>query len=74
MKRTLSQRNCRNKGSYPTEARARIIGAYKAKPDFPLWTYVCPECGKWHLTKRRGEGVIGAAITAGNSGIFGSAT
>ena len=73
MKKTLSQRNCRKKGKYPTEARARILGAYKAKPDFPLWPYVCPECGKWHLTKRRGEGAVQPPIVAGDSGIFGGA-
>ena len=74
MKRVLtaSQKGCRKKCAYRTEARARIIGAYKATKAEMLWVYKCPECESWHLTKREGTGVVGAPITPGNSGILGA--
>jgi hypothetical protein len=71
MKKTLktkSQKNCRNKGSYPNESRARILGAYKASGVDPLWPYACPECDGWHLTKLPQPGV--RPIMPGASGIL----
>ena len=73
MKPTISQKNCRKKTAYHSEARARIVGSYGAGSgrDAPLWPYVCHECGHWHLTRKEQGGM--APITTGNSGIFGVA-
>lgn len=66
--KSKAKSNCRRKGVYPTEARARILGAFKAVCSHPLWPYVCPECGGWHLTKQPQKGVT--PIEAGKAGIF----
>lgn len=64
-----SRRDCRRKASYPSEARARIVGQNAAaRDDRTLWPYQCRHCRRWHLTSGGGYGL---PITAHSSGIFG---
>jgi hypothetical protein len=39
---------CVNKQSYATRAEATEAGGYRP---LKLYTYQCPRCGRWHLTK-----------------------
>lgn len=63
-----AKRNCRKKVRYPTEQRARIVGACKGHAEM-LWPYLCPICSHWHLTSKQQHGTT--PITPNNSGIFG---
>jgi hypothetical protein len=45
---TKSEENCRKKKVYESFESAKFF----AKCD-QLWAYRCPECSKYHLTKRR---------------------
>jgi hypothetical protein len=62
-----ARRNCRKKARYPTEARARIIGAVGGRVDL-LWPYHCKICDHWHLTRKQQHGT--PPIMPGQSGIF----
>lgn len=66
--KSKGKRNCRKKARYYSETRARIIGHIQAaKKEITLWPYSCPECGRWHLTRKKNNA---RPITAESSGIF----
>lgn len=63
------QRMCESKQRWPDSlsAAAGALCALEARPDEvqKLWTYRCPICRGWHLTRNKQDGV--PPITLGNS-------
>ena len=50
------KRMCWSKKAYQTELEAEAYGKWSKsyQPNLRLWTYLCPHCKKWHLTKKGG--------------------
>jgi hypothetical protein len=54
------ERSCQSKNAYETEAHARAQATFQRMSDV-LFTYRCPYCQLWHLTRRPNSGT-GPAI------------
>ncbi|HYF28576.1 MAG TPA: hypothetical protein VD931_22745 [Baekduia sp.] len=51
------ERGCLSKRAYYAEVEALVVASRRtAQGAPPLKTYRCPNCGLWHLTKRRDDG------------------
>lgn len=50
--KTVAAANCERKTRYASEALALSSAARVSTRRRPIFTYSCPECGFWHLTKQ----------------------
>ena len=53
-KREFENRMCGNKKSYDTDIEAYSAGKFALKGK-TIRTYICPICGKWHITTQKKE-------------------
>lgn len=48
---------CVRKQVYKSESHALVVASLRLRDEYgptQLRVYKCPDCGKWHLTKREG--------------------